>query len=199
MRKRLRIFLIFLVICALGICWVCGYRNLNAFYSNLSNNTRNIYQLGETVPFGSDYMNKDILVDGYSVRVDRFEIVNYQEYIRASNFSLPDGLIEPERIGLVYITLFNQDSNAPGVLLTEFKLHGIDNYLGMNWDVLLAANSVLKEGFGVSLSPNTEYQIILPFDFEEEMFGADTWKNINDYELFLHITAFPTEKDIKIQ
>lgn len=52
-------------------------------------------------------------------------------------------------MALVHITLFNDNSVAECVMLSEFKLHGVDNYVGLDWDILTAANPVLQGIMGL--------------------------------------------------
>lgn len=85
------------------------------------------------------------------------------------------------------------------LMLTDLALHGIDNYAALDWDMLVALNPVLQGNYGISLSPETEYQLVIPFDLWKAFFGTDTWKHLNVYSLYLHMTDYPTEKDIKVQ
>lgn len=59
--------------------------------------------------------------------------------------------------------------------------------------------AVLEGNYGIRLSPNTSYSLILPFSFYERYFAIDTWKNLEECTFFLHITGYPVEKDIQIQ
>lgn len=199
MNRRLKYVSLLVVTLILVGAWASRYVSLNNYYKSLSDNTREVYDINVIVPLEDDYINKGMKADGYSIRVDGFEIVEYESYVKSLSTDIPTAALTPEKLGLVYITLYNAESDAPGIMLTELKLHGMDNYVGMNWDVLAAANPVLANGYGISLSPNTEYSIVLPFDLFEMYFGSDTWRNLEAYEFFLHVTAFPTEKDIRVR
>ena len=196
MKKKMHAMLIcvILLLCAGG--WIWRYFSINAYYASLSDNTKAIYSAKEIIPFGTDYMSDSVCVDGYSIRVDGFEIVDFGAYVKT--LELTQTFYRPDKLALVYITLFNENSSAEGVMLTELGLHGVDNYAGMDWDLLLALNPVLQGNFGIHLSPNTEYSLVLPFGLYKAYFGNSTWQNLEDYKFFLHITAYPTEKDIKV-
>lgn len=197
--KSRKIYWIVCVVFLLTIGWFWRYSSLNRYYRSLSDKSRETYQIGEIVPFGTDFMDKDMCVDGYSIRVNKFEIEDYDSYLASAPFTLENAATSPDKVALVYVTLLNENSNAEGVMLTELKLHGIDNYSGLNWDILLAANPVLKGNYGIRLSTGTEYDLVIPFDLDQTYYGAYTWKHLDEYELFLRITAFPTEKDIQVQ
>lgn len=199
MKTKFKIFLCVVIVILVTTVWCVRYVSLNSYYASVSNNSRAVYQLGEIVSFGEDYINKDMSIPGYSIKVNRFEIQQFDEYTKALGINQDDIYSKPKKLALVHITLFNDNSVAEGVMLSEFKLHGVDNYVGLDWDILTAVNPVLQGSYGISLSPGTQYDITLPFDLYEEHFGADTWKSINEYQLFLHITAYPVEKDIKLQ
>lgn len=190
------------ILCIIGLLsllWLWRYASLNNYYRSLTDKSREIYQIGDIVAFEDDYLAKDMSVDGYYLKVENFEIFNFSEYSEMVDFSTNDFEITPDKIALVYITLFNENSNAEGVMLTELKLHGIDNYAGMNWEILLAANPGLKGNYGIRLSPGTEYSLIIPFDLNSTYYEKNTWENIDQYNFYFRITSFPTEKDIQVQ
>ena len=98
----------------------------------------------------------------------------------------------------VYITLCNVDSNAEGIMLTELKLHGIDQNVPLDWSVLDVINPVLSGNLGVALSQGSRYQLILPYSLRQRDF-LSAWENIDKYSLFLQLTSFPTVKEIQVQ
>ncbi len=106
---------------------------------------------------------------------------------------------KPDKIALVTVTIFCESGDADGVMLTELRLHGLDNYMGMNRKVLQAANPVLAGNFEIRLSPGTQYQLVLTFNLDKTFYGPDTWAHLEDYPFFLRITSYPTKKDISLQ
>lgn len=183
----------------LAAVWIWRYISINAFYNAYAKSEREVYAIGEIVPFGSDYLNKGVSAEGYSLRVDSFEIVDYEAYAERVGCSTNSSFRKPEKLGIVYLTLFNDNSSAEGVMLTDFSLHGIDNYVGMNWELLLSANPVLQGNLGIALSPNTSYTLVMPFELSRPVFSAHTWSSIDEYVFFFHMTSYPTEKDIRVQ
>lgn len=196
MKKR-KCWIISLTVCLLLGLWLWRYISLNDYYDKISDQTRRIYPAGEIVPFGEDFIDKDLCVNGYALRVDKFEIVDGKSYIDSLEEKAYGSI--PDKIALVYITLFNENSDAPGVMLPTLRLYGVDQYASMNWNLLDASNPVLKGNQGIRLSAGTEYSLVLPYNLFRNEYGTSTWKNINDYAFFLRITNFPTEKDIKVQ
>lgn len=197
MSKTSKSILIFLTICLVFAVGICRYITLNDRYSDSADYSRELFEMGEIIPFGENYLNTDVCFNGYSIRVDRFEIVDTESYLSSlSHYTGNTESTAPEKLALVYITLFNENSDAEGVMLTELGFHSIDNYATMDWDSLTLLNSVLKVGYGVSLSPGTSYELILPFALYEHYSAPDTWEHLDTCTFNLHITSYPIEKDV---
>lgn len=199
MKIKGKTILSIIIVALIAATWGIRYTSLNSYYSSVSNNSRKVHPLGEIVSFDDNYMNKGLCVPGYSIRVNKFEICHFDDYVEYLSLDPNELFSKPDRVALVHVTLFNQNSTADGVMLTEFKLHGLDNYVGLDWDLLSVANPVLQDSYGISLSQGTQYDLVLPFDLYQDHFGTDTWKSIDKYHFFLHITAYPVEKDIQVQ
>lgn len=198
MKKRYIVLVITLLLVAAG--WIWRYNSLNKYYKDISADTKKvIYDIGDVVPFEDDRMEGWKQANGYSLKVDRFEIVDSQDFIDMVGFIPNDAYFPCEKIAVVYITLFNEESDAAGIMLTELSLYGIDQVLNLNWDLLLAANPILEGNMGIKLAHNSECSLILPFSLFEKYFSGATWNNIDDYELFLELTIYPAQKKVKVQ
>ena len=198
MKKRYIVLVITLLLVAAG--WIWRYNSLNKYYKDISADTKKvIYDICDVVPFEDDRMEGWKQANGYSLKVDRFEIVDSHDFIDMVGFIPNDAYFPCEKIAVVYITLFNEDSDADGIMLTELSLYGIDQVLNLNWDLLLAANPVLEGNMGIKLAQNSECGLILPFSLFEKYFSRATWNNIDNYELFLELTIYPAQKKVKVQ
>ena len=197
MKKNNKLARILIIVLA-AIIWFWGYDSLNDYYTSFSNISKEIHTAGEVVEFGKNFQNKGMCADGYTISVNEFKILEYQEYIDTIDYVSDSSRLIPERIALVYVTITNINSTADGVMLTELSLHGIDNYVGMNHELLNAVNPELNGSAGIHLSSGESYDIILPYNLFEMHFGRDTWKDINSYSFYLHITSFPAEIDIAV-
>lgn len=193
-KPRLIILVIFVAI----VAWLFCYYSINRYYSSFSDITKEIYAAGENVAFGDNYQNKGLNANGYEICVDHFEILDYADYVEEIGFELHKNRSTPEKVALVYISLFNVDSTENGVMLTEFALHGIDNYVGLNRELLDALNPGLQGNAGIHLAIGEQYRLIIPYNLYKIHFATNTWKNLNSYKFYLHITSFPVEIDIKV-
>lgn len=198
MKKSTKLILSITIILFISVLWVWRYISLNQYYQELDQSSVVYYQMGEEVPFETDFVEWDVPANGYYVSVDAFEILDYKEYLDSAPFSL-EPMFDSDGIALVYITLRNVDSTDPGIYLSDFCLHGIDSVQGMDWQTLIAANPILNGGLGIQLRQGTEEQFVLPFYIRADNFGDDTWNNLDNYTFFLRITSFPTQKDIELK
>ena len=108
---------------------------MNDYYASLSKQSICYYSMGEFVEVGDNYIGYDNGLNGYGFRVDKFEIVDGNSYCQELNYDGEHG----EKLALISITLRNKGSQE-GIRLTDLSLIGEDNYVGMNWDLLLLAN-----------------------------------------------------------
>lgn len=195
-KKHIAVLMVTLL---LIVGWTFRYVTINTYYDALATNFKNIYMIGDVVPFENDMGEMRVNLNGYAVKVEHFEILNTEEYVQSLNLEADEYCSLGEKTALVYITLFNQNSDAQGVMLTDFSLRGIDNIVSMDRDLLTASNPVLQGNYGISLSPGTSYNLILPYTLQEEYFSRWTWNNIEKYDMYLRVTVAPTEKVIQVQ
>lgn len=179
--------------------WTWRYVTMNAYYDSLVTTQKETYRIGDMVPFEDDLGEWKTNLNGYSVRVDKFEVQDFDAYAKSIDFKPDESYIPGERVALLYITLFNADSDAEGVMITDFQLRGVDTIIYLDWDLLTAANPILGESYGIKLSPGTQCSIVLPYKLQKEYFGSWTWNRFVDYKLYFRVTVHPTEKIIEVQ
>lgn len=197
MKTKVQRLLIIVAAFVLVAGWIWRYNSLNTFYNSIYEKNRLTYHMGEIVPFGDDRFEMGISTNGYSIRLDDFVIMDLTDVLASVSVAEESIYTKPDKVVVAYATLFNENSEAPGIMLNDFTLHGIDNYANTDWELVQILNPILSEGYGISLSPKTEYQIILPFALYKNYFGTDTWHQLDQYDFYLHITSYPTEKDIQ--
>lgn len=195
--KRKHIIVLTLALLLVAV-WTWRYVTMNAYYDSLVTTQKETYRIGDMVPFEDDLGEWKTNLNGYSVRVDKFEVQDFDAYAKSIDFKPDESYIPGERIALLYITLFNEDSDADGVMLTDFQLRGVDTIIYLDWDLLTAANPVLGEKYGMKLSPGTQCSIVLPHKLEKDFFGSWTWNHFGDYKLYFRVTVHPTEKIIEV-
>ena len=81
MKKRsIIVGILIVLLCA---AWAWRYTTLNHVYKNFCAQ-KELHEIGDVVPFGQDYIG-GACIDGYSLRVDQFDIVDFGEYISSSD------------------------------------------------------------------------------------------------------------------
>jgi hypothetical protein len=201
MKKLRRNLATFGIITVLSTLWVIRYNALNAAYSRRDVITAT-YAVGDVVPFDKDYISWGMTAAGYSMSVDSFSIMDYDECIEFFNLSpnsVADELSPPERVGIATVTLYNDTSDAPGVMLFELMLHGLDMYSDINLELLVSINPALNGVYGVSLAHHTEYVLYLPYNLRKMHYSTRTWNNMDKRKFWLQLTSFPTLKDVNVQ
>lgn len=198
MKKTVRLILVITLLILLAAGWTWRYVTLNKYYDDLDNGDYRLYQAGELVPFEDDGNDKDTDLNGYYIRVDGYEIRDYHDYLADSGISLPETGSDPDKLALVTVTLVNENCEPNPVMATDMMLRGVDSVMTMNWDVLVKSNPILEGNTGIALNPGTKCQLILPYDLRKDRFDGSTWRNIDEYKLFLQVTSSLTKKEIQV-
>lgn len=198
MKKTVRFVVIVTVLILLAAGWTWRYVTLNQYYDDLDNSDYKLYQAGELVPFEDDGNDMYTDLNGYYIRVDSYEVVDYDAYAAELGMTLPEEQLSPDKLALVTVTLCNESCEPNPVMLTDMMLHGVDTVTAMDWDALVKANPVLDGNTGIALNPGTECKLILPYGLRKEQFDSFTWGKIDRYEVFLQVTSTLTTKDIAV-
>lgn len=198
MKKPVRLILILMVLVLLAAGWTWRYVTLNKYYDDLDNGDYKLYYAGELVPFEDDGNDKYTDLNGYYIRVDGYEVKDYDAYLDEKGITLPQNETAPDKLALVTVTLVNESCDPNPIMLTDMMLHGVDSVIAMDWDVLVKANPILNSNTGIALNPGTECQLILPYGLRKHQFEGSTWRRIDNYEVFLQVTSTLTTKDIAV-
>lgn len=199
MKGNKRFLLIFTLSIVLICAWLVRYRAINQDYQERwAANSEKTYSLGETVAIASDYLGYGITADGYTIKVNSFEIVDYKTYSSAWSYDDTDRSRIPDKVALVDVTISQQNSTAEGFPLTELSLYTRDMLMNMDWDLLDMANRVLKGNTGIRLEDGAACDIVLPFDLYKYRFTSSEWKKLEQSNIWLQITNYPARKSIKV-
>lgn len=201
MKKYQKKLCILFAVLLLAALWCWRYYSLNAYYHGLYEEKKEVYSMGDAVPFGKDKTTGNAQAEGYAVTVDSFQVLESDTFFETYQVSKDAFYSSAERIAVVTLKLSNEESSAPGISLLDFRLHGLDNYAMISPSLLMGANPDLQKSrsTGISLSANTEYTVVLPFELFRRYVAEDTWKNMDRYTWYLHVTSYPTEKDIVLK
>ncbi|MDO4810684.1 MAG: DUF5028 domain-containing protein [Eubacteriales bacterium] len=199
MKNKKKLWLTLAGTIVLVCAWLVRYRAINQDYQKRwAANTEKTYSIGETVPVASDYMGYNLAADGYMLKVNGFEIVDYNTYTSTLAYDGSDRSRIPDKVALVEVTISQQDSTAEGFPLTELLLYTTDMLMNMDWDLLEVINPVLNDNTGIRLQDGTACDIVLPFDLYQYRFSALEWNNLGQSNIWLQVTNYPTRKFIQV-
>lgn len=183
---------------ALAVIWGIRYHAVNTEYNEiLPENPVKIYGVGDWVPFETDFLDYDSSGEGYSIRVDRYEVVSRQEAMERWNADESVQIEAGDKFLIVYVTHRNE-SGKDGIMLTDLKMSTVDTNLFMNWGLLSAANKLDDGSYGILLAQGTEHEVILPFSARSFFFSAHTWKHLETEKFYLQVTAYAIKKIIAL-
>lgn len=184
----------------LAAAWAWGYRAVNDRYAPLIDKVVTYYdQVGQKVPFGPNGFDTNTIADGYFIRVDGVEFVDYDVYSQTISLAETAYPEECDEVALVTVTLFNEESEAQGVMLTDIMLHCVNNCFYMNWGLLTASNPILEGNYGICLPQGTSCQLVLPYSMFEWNVGMKLLEHPERFDMWLMITSYPEEIHIRVQ
>lgn len=198
MTKKVKRILVCVGILLLAGAWIWRYTTLNAFYQSLDNSSISYYEMHEIVPLGKNALSDEVMLDGYAIRVDSFEIVDFETYAASVGLDKVP-YAPPERLGVATITLYNETGEGPGVMLAELLLHSVDTLCFPNWDLLVAANPILDGAMGICLPKGGACTLEIPFGILKLDFTGYTWRHMDSYDFWMEVTSFPEQKNIRVQ
>lgn len=203
MNRKIRNILLVILTLALAAGWLWRYITMNSYYdAMIADYITQTYAVGDIVSFGTDYSGADFSgkggLEGYSIRVDKVEIVDYDSYITSENLILEDDpyRVDPDKLVLVHITLLNENSEADGVMLSGLPLMSRADNIPIDYNVLAALNN---GNYGVHLSQQTQYSTVIPYQLFKDHFRPSTWRNLETQSFYLQVTGFPIERIIQVQ
>ncbi len=202
-KKKYRVILIALL--AFFMIWgiLVAKFNLTIKKENQLMPIKKYENIGEWIPFGSNYM-VDAYCDGYSIRIDDLRIVEYETYMEEllklgyQEDSMQD--INVQKVLEVEVTLKNEDNTDKGIDFLSTWLLGKDFYVVLSTKWFEAVNSLKDNSMGgIRLRTNTEYKLKLPYPLTELTYREKIGRKIEKEELWLCLTRYPQERWARVQ
>lgn len=199
MKDKKKFWLIFSVAAVVLFVWMIRYKAINQdCRQRWSANTEKTYSVGEIVPIAPDFVGYNLAAEGYMLRVNRFEIVDYRAYTSALQYDGADRSRIPDKVALVSVTVSQQNSPAEGFPLTELSLYTTDMLMNMDWDLLGVVNPILDGATGIRLQDGASCDILLPFDLYRYRFTSAEWNRLEQSNIWLQVTNYPTRKIVRV-
>ena len=196
MKNKKRVFLI-VIFCVLAIAWIIRYVSLNHYWRTVRPlEKRVIYQVGEEVPFGDNLMvSPHKYARGASITINRVQILDYQTFMEENQIEQRRSPNRKAKLVIVLDATFKNEGETVTIDLTDYYLHGIDQYYTTSFDIVESLNN----GLLVELQAGEEFDAILAYPISEYSLSRGTWKNFDEYSLYLMATIRPELREIQIQ
>lgn len=199
--------LISLFAAVLLVAWGIYVFRFNKYYRDLDEVPSRDYTMGEFVAFDDNY-SFGAYYDGYSIRVNDYEIADTEEYVKRYGKKVSDFPTAWERVCLVDITVrydedkkkeAASDNSEEGLWLGDLWLCGVDYYAGQNTEFFNLENPQMNGNSGIILEDGQEYDVCLVYNFVKNHLTAHYWKHMEELPIKLYMTAFPVQKNIVLQ
>ena len=156
-----------------------------------------IYDVGETVDFGNDYVDTvEECIDGYAVQVLGYEVVDTKELYERYNMGQADEATVKNTpfYCLLKVRIYNKDCDLGeegGLMLDRYSLTG-DNYMALVSENVFCTMYPDMPGIAFSLRKGTsmEFELHYPITRTEGCTKEDMQKNAP----MLEISEFPNRK-----
>ena len=198
--KTKKIVLIILGLFIIG-GWITRVVWLNHTYPDV---TREVYEAGDVVELGEDVIYYESM-EGYSVRLEGAKVWDYEDFME--NYQVSDEIRQeveefesiepPEKVYVLTITLINQDNTETGIFFRGWNVQSSDLFLDLNEELYRGANPGI-DTVSVALRENSEKTFHLVYNMREFRFREAVWEEIEQYPMWLSVTAYPTKKMIKV-
>ena len=184
-KKRIILLAVFLLIAA---AWGMRVYWINQKYPDVERKT---YDLQEEVELGKDIIDYDTM-EGYFVTIESADIYEYEDLL--SQYDLEDFTERdaPERIYLLKVRLRNKNNTETGIDLLSWKIQSNSVVQSLDFELYYELNQL--DTYSVALRENSEKEFLLPYNLRKDFFYPSEWENLEDYEMWLTVTWYPTKK-----
>ncbi len=184
-KKKIVLLAVFLLIAA---AWGARVYWFNQEYPDVERKT---YALQEEAKFGKDIIDYDEM-DGYFVTVESSQIYEYADFLTEYGLNDFTENYPPERIYLLKVRLRNTNNTETGVNFRDWYIQSNAVHEDINLDLYYEINQI--DTYSVALRENSEKEFLLPYNLREDFFYPSEWENLEDYEMWLTVTWYPTKK-----
>ncbi len=184
-KKRIILLAVFLMI---AVAWGMRVYWLNQKYPDVERKT---YDLQEEVELGKDIIDYDTM-EGYFVTIESADIYEYEDLL--SQYDLEDFTERdaPERIYLLKVRLRNTNNTETGIDLLSWKIQSNSVSQSLDFELYYELNQL--DTYSVALREDSEKEFLLPYNLRKDFFYPSEWENLEDYEMWLTVTWYPTKK-----
>lgn len=93
---------------------------------------------------------------------------------------------------MLKVRLRNTNNTETGVIFRDWYIQSNAVHEDINLDLYYEINQI--DTYSVALRENSEKEFLLPYNLREDFFYPSEWENLEDYEMWLTVTWYPTKK-----
>lgn len=182
------------------LCLVVGFR-IYQVNQQVSNVPEKIYDMGEKVPFEDDVFYIDSM-KGYSLTILSAEVKTTEQFLEeygASMEDIPEANYTPKVYDLE-VEVANDNNVETGINLYEMQLRNNAAYAGFDEVYYRIANK--EKGYqdiSIAVQPGTSVTMHWIFIMPEQCFSKQAYENIENLDLKLVMSLYPTKKMIRLK
>jgi len=191
-RKSLWRILILALVAVLAIGWFVAYRAVNRWYEPLRTPTTTVtYKMGQKVPVGPEPKNllKPDGLDGYSYRVENWEIIDTDDYLQDMNLTdawQEDPSLKPKKLLLVTVTVTNENNGLNNFNLSDLRVNMDPVQLFPTQQLCYDFHPEGSYPGSLSLAITEEATVTLPYALNEYEFSWRHWRNLEDLPFYMY-------------
>ena len=87
---------------------------------------------------------------------------------------------------------------SKGYFDLKVSLYTTDMLMNMDWDLLGVVNPILDGATGIRLQDGASCDILLPFDLYRYRFTSAEWNRLEQSNIWLQVTNYPTRKIVRV-
>lgn len=192
-KKGLQRILVLTLIAVLAIGWLVAYRAVNRWYEPLRDPTKTVtYEMGQRVPIGPEPENliKPEGMDGYSYRVEHWEIVDTDDYLQDMNLTdgawQDDPFLKPKKLLLVTVTVTNENNGMNALNLSDLRVNMDPIQMAPTQRLCYDYYPQGSYPGSLSLAITEEATVTLPYALNKFEFSGRHWRNLEDLPFYMY-------------
>ncbi len=189
----------------LALCagWWIRFDSLNAYCREQFGTVTQEYQIGETVEYGDDFVSSELQHKNCSITASSAEFLSLTDFLRKYDCELWSGAEQvSDVIADITILISNASDEDLKMFFFELPLHGYSFQTYCDAELMNVSNPWLdassgKNGFAVR--PGETGVVHLAYRIFRTYMDGSVWNLAAPEPLWIHLTDFPTEKEIRIR
>jgi hypothetical protein len=183
-------------VAAIVLCWLFYVISFNRRIKALDEVPTENYNIGEFVSFDTNYAYGQEL-NGFEMEALGYQIWDTADYLGVYGLTLDDINYPPEKICVVDMVIkYNGDDKQAVINASSFYMFGMDYYEGPNDEIYAIANPQSGGATNIMFNQGDECEVSLVYNIQKKYYTNYNWKNIENLQRKIYLTASPVQKNI---